>query len=62
MSPRVLVVEDERPLLLLLRYNLESAGYEVEDATRGDEAELRVREHMPDLVLLDWLLPGLSGI
>ena len=62
MKSRILVVEDEQPLLLLLRYNLEAEGYEVESATRGDEADLRLREHVPDLVLLDWILPGLSGI
>ena len=62
MSPRILVVEDEEPLLLLLRYNLEAAGYDVDTAVRGDEAEVKVREDLPDLVLLDWMLPGLSGI
>ncbi|MFM8608777.1 MAG: phosphate regulon transcriptional regulator PhoB [Hyphomicrobiales bacterium] len=61
-KPRILVVEDEEPLSLLLRYNLESEGYEVESAMRGDDAELMLKEHIPDLVLLDWMLPGLSGI
>ena len=60
--PRILIVEDEEPLSLLLRYNLESEGYEVESAMRGDDAELMLKEHLPDLVLLDWMLPGLSGI
>lgn len=60
--PRILIVEDEEPLSLLLRYNLESEGYEVESAMRGDDAELMLKEHIPDLVLLDWMLPGLSGI
>jgi two-component system phosphate regulon response regulator PhoB len=60
--PRVLIVEDEEPLTLLLRYNLEAEGYEVDVVTRGDEAETRLRESPPDLVLLDWMLPGLSGI
>ncbi len=59
---RVLIVEDEEPLTLLLRYNLEAEGYEVDAVARGDEAETRLRERMPDLVLLDWMLPGLSGI
>lgn len=59
---RVMVVEDEEPLTLLLRYNLEAEGYEVESIARGDEAELRLRETVPDLLLLDWMLPGLSGI
>ena len=62
MSPRVLIVEDEEPLTLLLRYNLEAEGYEVDSVARGDEAEIRMREQMPDIVLLDWMLPGLSGI
>jgi two-component system, OmpR family, phosphate regulon response regulator PhoB len=62
VRPRVLVAEDEQSLLLLLRYNLEADGYEVDSASRGDEAELRLREAVPDLVLLDWILPGLSGI
>jgi len=59
---RVLVVEDEEPLTLLLRYNLEAEGYDVDSVARGDEAELRLREEAPDLVILDWMLPGLSGI
>lgn len=62
MGPRVLIVEDEEPLMLLLRYNLEAEGYEVDSVSRGDEAEIRLREQVPDIVLLDWMLPGLSGI
>ncbi|ODN69827.1 Transcriptional regulatory protein YycF [Methylobrevis pamukkalensis] len=60
--PKVLIVEDEEPVSLLLRYNLEAEGFEVESCVRGDEAEIRLREMTPDLVLLDWMLPGLSGI
>jgi two-component system, OmpR family, phosphate regulon response regulator PhoB len=62
VAPRILVVEDEESLTLLLRYNLETAGYSVESVARGDEAELRIAEQAPDLVLLDWMLPGLSGV
>jgi two-component system phosphate regulon response regulator PhoB len=62
MAMRILIAEDEESLTLLLRYNLEAEGYEVEVVARGDEAELRLREEIPDLVLLDWMLPGLSGI
>ena len=62
MNPRILIVEDEEDLTLLLRYNLEAAGYEVETVARGDEADLRFKERTPDLVILDWMLPGLSGI
>ena len=62
MNPRILIVEYEEALTLLLRYNLEAAGYEVETVARGDEADVRLREGNPDLVILDWMLPGLSGI
>ena len=61
-SPRILIVEDEEALTLLLRYNLEAAGYDVETVARGDEADVRFKERPPDLVILDWMLPGLSGI
>jgi two-component system phosphate regulon response regulator PhoB len=61
-KPVVMIVEDEEPLSLLLRYNLEAEGYQVETEIRGDKAELRLREVEPDLLLLDWMLPGLSGI
>ena len=61
-KPRILVVEDEDALAVLLRYNLEAAGYQVTTTDRGDEADLLVRESVPDLVLLDWMLPGMSGI
>jgi two-component system phosphate regulon response regulator PhoB len=62
VGTRILLVEDEEPLTLLIRYNLEAEGYEVDAVARGDEADLRLREEAPDLVLLDWMLPGLSGI
>jgi len=61
-KPTILIVEDEAPLLTLLRYNLEKQGFRVEEATDGQEALLRVAENKPDLVLLDWMLPTLSGI
>ena len=59
--PRILVVEDESALLLLLSYNLESEGYAVARAERGDDAEVMLAESTPDLVILDWMLPGVSG-
>src|ERR1043165_697815 len=62
MSARIMIVEDEEPLTLLLRYNLESEGYEVETAARCDEAEIKLKESPPDLLVLDWMLPGMSGI
>jgi len=62
MKPRILIVEDEQALNLLLRYNLESEGFDVDVVERGDDAETRIRENAPDLVILDWMLPGVSGI
>ena len=62
IAPKILVVEDEEPLCVLLRYNLEAEGYQVETIQRGDEAEIRLRENVPDLLVLDWMLPGISGI
>ena len=62
MGASILIVEDEEPLTTLLRYNLEAEGYEVDAVPRGDEADTRLRETVPDLVVLDWMLPGLSGI
>ena len=61
-GPRVLVVEDEAPLATLLRYNLEKQGFRVDEAADGQEALTRIGEETPDLVLLDWMLPTLSGI
>jgi len=62
MAPTITVVEDEEALSVLLRYNLEAEGYEVDTVFRGDEAELKLQERLPDLLILDWMLPGLSGI
>jgi two-component system phosphate regulon response regulator PhoB len=62
MALRILIAEDEEALAVLLRYNLEAEGFEVEQAVRGDEADLRLREDPPDLLILDWMMPGLSGI
>lgn len=62
MTPRILIVEDEKPLLELLSYNLTKAGYAVETISNGEAAETRFKETVPDLLVLDWMLPGLSGI
>ncbi|WP_036293979.1 phosphate regulon transcriptional regulator PhoB [Methylosinus sp. PW1] len=61
-APRILVVEDDAALALLLGYNLEAEGFLVEHIERGDEAEIRLAESQPDLVILDWMLPGVSGL
>jgi two-component system phosphate regulon response regulator PhoB len=62
MKPLVLIVEDEAPLVTMLRYNLESEGFAVDEAADGEEAMLRVAERPPDAVLLDWMLPLVSGL
>jgi two-component system phosphate regulon response regulator PhoB len=62
MRPLVLVVEDEPPLQKLLAYNLEAAGFETAQAFDGEEAVTLIEERPPDLLILDWMLPQLSGI
>ncbi len=61
-KPYVLVVEDEAALATMLRYNLEKQGFRVEEAGDGQEALTRISEGPPDIVLLDWMLPVMSGI
>jgi len=62
MKPYILIVEDEAALITLLHYNLEKEGFEVGEAVDGEEALFMIRERRPDLVVLDWMLPSLSGI
>lgn len=62
MAVKILIIEDESALVVLLRYNLEAEGYRVSVATTGEEAKLLLDEERPDLVILDWMLPGVSGI
>lgn len=61
-KPLVLLVEDEAALAAMLRYNLERQGFRVEEAGDGQEALHRLAETAPDLVLLDWMLPVMSGL
>ncbi len=62
MKPQVLVVEDEDALATLLQYNLEKEGYQVSLAGDGEDALIQAEETTPDLVLVDWMLPKVSGI
>lgn len=62
MPARVMLVEDDESMRLLLSYNLEAAGYLVDGFSRGDEAANRLEVNRPDLLVLDWMLPGLSGV
>jgi len=60
--PYILVVEDEEALATLLQYNLDKEGYRIELSADGEEALIRIDEKLPDLVILDWMLPSVSGI
>jgi two-component system phosphate regulon response regulator PhoB len=62
MSASILIVEDEEPIQILLSYNLESEGYRVRATAQGEDAQRMVNEERPDLIVLDWMLPGISGI
>ena len=62
MTARILIVEDDPPLAEVLRYNLEGEGFRTEHAADGREALLSLEEQAPDLVVLDWMLPELSGL
>lgn len=62
MKPSILIVEDEAALVTLLTYNLEKAGFDVRAAMDGDEALTLLAERVPDLIVLDWMLPRLSGL
>ena len=62
MKMKILLVEDDANLVELLRYNLESAGFDVVQTGDGEEALLMARERTPDIVLLDWMMPELSGL
>lgn len=62
MAARILIVEDEDALVTLLTYNLQAAGYDVVSAKTSDDAMFILKDTVPDLVVLDWMLPGSSGI
>ncbi len=61
-KPLILVVEDENAIVTMLKYNLEHGGFRVNVATDGEEALVAVEEQKPDLILLDWMLPSISGV
>jgi two-component system phosphate regulon response regulator PhoB len=62
MSASILVVEDEEPIQILLSYNFEAEGYRVRTTAQGEDVSHLVGEERPDLIVLDWMLPGISGI
>ena len=58
----VLIVEDEIAIVTMLRYNLEKEGFRVLATSDGEEAVTMVKEHHPDIIVLDWMLPGMTGV
>ena len=62
MAASILIVEDEEPIRILLTYNLEKEGFRVRECESGEEVIRLIGEERPDLVVLDWMLPGISGI
>lgn len=62
MSATILVVEDEKSISTLIQYNLEKEGFKVHTFETGEEGFEQIKKNLPDLVLLDWMLPDLSGI
>lgn len=58
----LLIVEDEEPLQILLAYNFEAEGFRIRTSSTGDDVEIMVEEERPDLIILDWMLPGTPGI
>ncbi|MEI2780235.1 MAG: phosphate regulon transcriptional regulator PhoB [Candidatus Competibacter sp.] len=61
-AKRILIVEDEQPIREMVMFALAGAGYEVREAADAREAQASIAERLPDLILLDWMLPGISGI
>jgi two-component system phosphate regulon response regulator PhoB len=62
MSASVLIVEDEEPIKVLLTYNFEAEGYRVRATSSGEEVGPMIADERPNLIILDWMLPGISGI
>jgi two-component system, OmpR family, phosphate regulon response regulator PhoB len=62
MAASILVIEDEEPIQILLRYNLEAEGHRVRVSADGEDTMMLIADERPDLILLDWMLPGISGI
>ena len=62
MKPKVLIIDDEIHIVELIKFNLETSGYEVDFAYDGLDGYLKIKENIPHLVLLDWMIPNISGI
>ena len=62
MSAHVFIAEDEASIVSLLKYNLEKEGYKVSHSENGEDALKQIKSKQPDLILMDWMLPELSGV
>jgi len=62
MSVNIHIVEDEQPIITLVKYNLEKEGYKVSSSDNGNEGIEDIKKLFPDLILLDWMLPDFSGV
>ncbi|MBM5786627.1 MAG: response regulator, partial [Pelagibacterales bacterium] len=62
MSANILIIEDEKPIITLLEYNLTKEGYKVNSAESGEEGIQSIKNNIPDLIILDWMLPDFSGV
>ena len=60
MSANIFIVEDEKPIITLLQYNLEKEGYKVNFSETGEEAIQNIKKNIHDLIILDWMLPDLD--
>ena len=62
MSAHIFIAEDEASIITLLKYNLEKEGYKVSFCENGEDALKQIKDKLPDLILMDWMLPDLSGV
>src|SRR6056297_2178916 len=62
MSKHILIVEDEAPIREMVRFAVGNAGFEVSEAADAHQAQMAIADRCPDLILLDWMLPGMSGV
>ena len=62
MSAHIFIAEDEASIITLLKYNLEKEGYKVSFCENGEDALKQIKDKLPDLILMDWMLPELSGV
>ena len=62
MKKKILLVEDDKSLQQLITYNFKKEGFKIDTISDGEEVVYQIRDNIPDLILLDWMLPNISGI